>query len=163
MGAVNKEDSGLYFSWGNTDGHAEGSGYNFSQDTYDATEGAAITTNLSLSQDGARANLGTPWRMPTVAEFQELYDNCTHVWTTRNGVYGLLFTSNVNGKTIFFPANGDYNGTTLGFYGSKGFYWSSKYISGTYARSFQFDSSIVETGANSQRRVGISVRAVMKI
>ena len=162
MGAVYKEDSGLFFSWGNTEGHAEGSGYDFSQDTYDATTGAAITSDLSLSQDAARANLGAPWRMPTAAEFHELFDNCTCVWTTMNGVAGRLFTSNVNGNTLFFPAAGSYHGTSLSNRGSSGGYWSSTYNSATSARNLFFNSSGVYPQDSSYRCNGFSVRAVLK-
>lgn len=163
MGAVHKEDSGLFFSWGNTEGHAEGSGYNFSQDVYNTTPGAAITTNLSLGQDAARSNLGAPWRMPTAAEFQELYGNCSCVWTTRNGVAGRLFTSNVNGNTLFFPAAGYYNGTSLNGSGTHGYYWSSTYYSATYARALYFYNSSVNPQNNSDRRDGFSVRAVLNL
>lgn len=161
IGSAKPEGIGLYFSWGNTDGHAEGSGYDFSQAVYDTTPGKAITNNLSLSQDAARANLGAPWRMPTAAEFQELYDNCTYVWTTLNGVNGILFTSNVNGNTLFFPAAGFYNGTSLSNRGSRGGYWSSAYNSATSAHSLGFDSSSIDPQNDSGRRIGFSVRAVI--
>ena len=160
IGARAPEEVGLYFSWGNLYGHAEGSGYNFSQDEYNTTPAAAINANLSLSQDAARANLGAPWRMPTAAEFQELYDNCTHVWTTLNGVDGLMFTSNVNGNTLFFPAAGFYNGTSLRYRGSSGNYWSSTYGSDTNAISMDLNSSRVDPQYSSSRRYGYSVRAV---
>lgn len=160
IGADAPEGYGDYFSWGNTDAHAEGSGYDFSQAVYDTTPGAAITANLSLSQDAARANLGAPWRMPTAAEFKELYDNCTIVWTTLNGVNGRLFTSNVNGNTLFFPTAGSYNGTSLNGRGSYGLYWSSTYSSATSARSLSFNSSNVSPQYNINRRYGFSVRAV---
>lgn len=160
VGARTPEEAGLYFSWGNLDGHAEGSGYNFSQDVYDATPAAAITTNLSLSQDAARANLGAPWRMPTAAEFQELYNNCTSEWTTINGVNGRLFTSNVNGKTLFFPAAGYFYGKSLYNRGSFGYYWSSSYYSAAYARLLDFDSASVNPQYSYYRRSGYSVRAV---
>lgn len=160
VGAERPSDSGLYFSWGNTDGHEEGSGYNFSQAVYDTTPAAAITDNLSLSQDAARANLGAPWRMPTDVEFQELYDNCTYVWTTLNGVNGLLFTSNVNGNTLFFPAAGCYGGTSLVGRGSIGYYWSSTYYSAASARSLRFSGSNIYPQILDNRRGGFSVRAV---
>lgn len=164
MGAVNKEDSGLYFSWGNTEGHAADSGYDFSQDVYDTTPAAGITTDLSLSQDAARANLGAAWRMPTIAEVQELYDNCTCVWTTMNGVAGRLFTSNVNGHTIFFPAAGIYNGESLHYSGSSGYYWTSTFSSATNARGLNFNSSDVNPqDYNGHRRYGLSVRAVLNL
>lgn len=130
---------------------------------YNASPGAAITANLLLSQDAARANLGAPWRMPTAAEFQELYDNCTSVWTTRNGVAGRLFTSKVNGKSLFFPAAGDYSGPGVSNRGSHGRYWSSTYNSVTSARSLHFESLNVYPQSNNERRIGISVRAVLNL
>lgn len=160
VGARTPEEAGLYFSWGNLFGHAEGSGYNFSQAVYNATPAAAITTSLSLSQDAARANLGAPYRMPTASEFQELYDNCTSVWTTINGVNGRLFTSNVNGNTLFFPAAGLYGGASLYDRGSYGYYWSSTYYSPAYARGLGSNSSGVNPQSNNERRYGFSVRAV---
>lgn len=160
MGATLPESFGLYFSWGNTDGHPAGGGYNFNQETYNATPAAPISTNLSLDKDAARANLGAPWRMPTAAEFQELYDNCTCVWTTLNGVNGRLFTSNVNGNTLFFPAAGNYGGTSLNGRGSDGDYWSSTYNSATNARCLNFNSSGANPQYNGNRRLGFSMRAV---
>lgn len=161
VGSSDPVKPGIYFSWGNTEGHAEGSGYDFSQAVYETTPAAAITTNLSLSQDAARAVLGAPWRMPTSAEYEELYNNCTTVWTMLNGVYGRLFTSNVNGNTLFLPAAGGYNGTSLNSRGSRGYYWSSSYLSATNARYLSFSSSNVNPQSIDSRRFGFSVRAVM--
>lgn len=160
VGAERPSESGLYFSWGNTEGHAEGSGYSFSQAAYNTTPAAGITEDLSLNQDAARSNLGAPWRMPTADDFTELMDNCTSVWTTLNGVPGRLFTSNVNGNTIFLPAAGYYNGTTLSGRESNGYYWTSKYASETLARRFGFDSSNVQPIGSINRSFGFPVRAV---
>lgn len=161
VGAEKATDPGLYFSWGNIEGHFIGEGYDFSQAIYDSTPAANIDTDLSLDQDAARSNLGTPWRMPTAAEFQELYDNCTSIWTTMNGVNGLLFTSNVNGNTLFFPAAGYYNGTSQNNLGNIGYYWSSTYNSAANALRLNFDSSTVGPQGVSLRRLGFSVRAVV--
>lgn len=147
-------------SWGNIDAHAEGSGYDFSQAVYDTTPAAAITTNLSLRQDVARYNLGAPWRMPTAAEFQELNNNCNSEWTTLNGVKGRLFTSRRNGNTIFFPAAGRYEGTSLSSREYNGYYWSSTYGSVSVARDLYFNSSGVSPQNYNDRRFGFSVRAV---
>lgn len=160
IGASSPSEAGDYFSWGNTIGHSAGSEYKFSQDVYNSTPGAAINEDLSLNNDAARKNLGAPWRMPTAAEFQELYDNCTCVWTTLNGVNGRLFTSNVNGNTLFFPAAGYYDGTSLISSGSSGDYWSSSYYSASGARSLYFNSSNVVPLNGSPRRNGFSMRAV---
>lgn len=161
MGSNVPEGDGLYFSWGNVDGYPAGEGYDFSQVVYESTPGAAITSNLSLSQDAARANFGYPWRMPTSVEFKELYDNCTYEWTTLNGVYGVLFTSNLNGNTLFFPAAGSYNGTSLSGHGAVGKYWSSTYYDATSARRMTFNSSSVDPQFSDDRHYGFSVRAVL--
>lgn len=160
VGASTPEEAGLYFSWGNTEGHEEGSGYDFSLATYEATAAAAIDSNLSLEQDMARANLGEPWRMPTHEEFQELYDNCTCEWTTLNGTNGMLFTSDINGKTVFFPAAGIFDETSLDDRGSGGYYWSSSYYSAIEAGGLDFNSSDADPELIGRRRCGFSVRAI---
>ena len=160
VGAEKPSDLGLYFSWGNVEGHLIGEGYDFTQEVYDSTPAADIVTNLSLDQDAARVNLDVPWRMPTANEFQELFDNCTWVWTTLNGVDGALFTSSVNGNTLFFPAAGLYNGTLLSNRGTDGHYWASTYNSETNARNLFFKSTTVNPQLNSLRRYGFTVRAV---
>ena len=161
VGAKSEVDFGQYFSWGNTEGHNIDEEYDFSQNVYNSTPAADIATDLSLEQDAARAILGAPWRMPTAAEFQELVDNCTSVWTTLKGMNGLLFTSNVNGKKLFFPAAGIYNGTLLNSRGVSGNYWSSTYNSATGARYLGFNSSNIIPQGSISRRYGCNVRAVM--
>lgn len=161
IGGEKPSDPGLYFSWGNTEGHAEGSGYDFSQTVYDATPAASIAADISLEQDAARVNLGAPWRMPTGIELQELIDNCASVWTTLNGVDGYLFTSNVNGNTIFLPAAGYYTGQSLVSGGNNGYFWSSSFISDSRARGLNFGSSSINSQYSGYRRLGFTVRAVM--
>lgn len=163
VGAESLSDPGLYFSWGNIEGHRIDEGYNFSEDAYNSTPGASIENDLSLEHDAARANLGTPWRMPTAVEFQELFDNSTQVWTTVNGVNGYLFTSNINGNTLFFPAAGFFVGETPSRVNTYGFYWSSTYASLTEAKRMDFDSSGVNPQRNSGRRSGLTVRAVLQL
>ena len=161
VGAEKPADIGLYFSWGNIVGHREGEEYNFTQSVYNSTPAAGIDTDLSLDQDAARANMGEPWRMPTDTEFQELVDNCTSQWTTVNGVSGVLFTSNLNGETLFFPAAGRYDGKSLLYAGTYGYYWSTVYNSETRALLMNFSSQSVSPHSGSNRYFGVSVRAVM--
>ena len=162
VGASTPYEHGLYFSWGNVTGHAEGSGYDFSDAVYAETDGAALTGNIPTnnSYDMARHNMGAPCRLPTSGEFQELVNNCTSEWTDEDGVAGRRFTSNINGNSIFFPASGLYDGTTLYDRGSNGLYWSSTYHSATHARHLSFSSSEVYPPNNNNRRRGFTVRAV---
>ena len=162
IGATTPYEHGLYFSWGNVEGHAEGSGYDFSDAVYAETAGASLTGNIPVNgtYDAARHNLGSPCRLPTVGEFQELNSNCTSEWTDEDGVAGRRFTSNINGNSIFFPASGYYNGTSLYSRGSSGYYWSSSYNSATNACNLYFLSSNVNPANSDLRRLGFTARAV---
>jgi hypothetical protein len=162
VGAATPYEDGLYFSWGNVIGHAEGSGYDFSDAVYAETPGAALTGNIPVNgtYDLARHNMGAPCRLPTTGEFTELNSNCDSEWTDEDGVAGRRFTSRINGNSIFFPASGDYNGTTLNGRGSGGFYWSSSYNSATGAYGLSFNSSSVDPAYKHNRRYGFTARAV---
>ena len=162
IGASTPYEHGLYFSWGNVEGHAEGSGYDFSDAVYAQTPGAALTGNVPVNgtYDLARHNMGAPCRLPTSGEFQELYNNCDSEWTDEDGVVGRRFTSRINGNSVFFPASGYYVGTSLDYRGSSGGCWSSTWSSETNARFLGFNSSNVDPQDGSSRRYGFTARAV---
>ena len=120
VGASNPEEYGSYFAWGETSTKSE------------YTEGNSKTYGKSMgdiggnsSYDAARANWGGTWRLPTKAEFQELLDNCNSEWTTICGVKGRKFTSKINGKSIFLPAAGWRDGSSLSEAGEDGNFWGS--------------------------------------
>ena len=162
VGASTPYEHGLYFSWGNVTGHAEGSGYDFSDAVYAETAGAALTGNIPTNNtyDMARHNMGAPCRLPTSGEFTELNNNCDSEWTDEDGVAGRRFTSHINGNSIFFPASGGYSGTSLDSRGSDGGYWSSSFYSASNAYYLGFNSSSVYPANYYGRRCGFSVRAV---
>ena len=165
IGANKPTDFGLYFSWGNVEGHAEGSGYDFGSSNdgpYASTPGAALTGNIPTGNtyDAARKNMGAPWRMPTTSEFVELNSNCSSEWLTQDGVAGRRFTSNINGNSIFFPACGYYRGTALYSRGESGYYWSSSLQSSAYGYLLYFSSSGVNPQGYYDRFNGFSVRGV---
>lgn len=162
VGASTPYEHGLYFSWGNVEGHAEGSGYDFSDAVYAQTAGAALTGNIPVNNtyDMARHNMGAPCRLPTSEEFVELNNNCDSEWTDEDGVAGRRFTSRINGNSIFFPASGYYYGTTLNLRGTYGLYWSSTWHSETNARGLSFNSETVNPSLSNRRRDGFTVRAV---
>ena len=162
VGATTPYEHGLYFSWGNVEGHAEGSGYDFSDAVYAQTAGAALTGNIPVNNtyDMARHNMGSPSRLPTMGEFVELNNNCDSEWTDEDGVAGRRFTSRINGNSIFFPASGRYSGTSLSNRGTRGYYWSSTWYSETNARSLYVNSTGVNPQDNDNRRYGFTVRAV---
>jgi hypothetical protein len=98
--------------------------------------------------------------MPTVSEFQELYNNCTTEWTTQNGVNGRRFTSRINGNSIFFPAAGIRSGVSLYNRGSNGYYWSSSRNAAANSGNLYFHSGGVNPSDTRGRFYGFSVRAV---
>ena len=166
VGASSPEDYGSYFSWGETSTKSEYNSDNcatYNKRTSWLRSNGYIDSrgNLTPSHDAARANWGSTWRMPTEAEIDELIENTTTTWTTRNGVKGRLITSKRNGKSIFLPAAGYRYGTSLYYEGSYGYYWSSTpFGSGTYgARRLDFDSDHFDRDWNG-RFGGRSVRPV---
>lgn len=119
---------------------------------------------LDLSDDAARANWGGTWRMPTEAEFSALLSNTTCTWQIDykgSGVNGYLFTG--LGKSIFLPAAGYRDGTSLTTQGSVGNYWSSSLNTSDPSSggllNFILDEGVVYTEFFS-RQFGRSVRPV---
>ena len=166
VGASSPEQAGLYFAWGETTGYTAEqvtSGVrSFSKSVYNSGPAASISANLTLEQDAAHINLGGNWRMPTEAEFQELLDNCSVVWTddyNGTGVKGRVFNSNVNGNSMFLPAAGVCNGSSVKGVGSNGIYWSASWYSSSKARTLFFHSGGQYT-SDGGRIYGYPVRAV---
>ena len=178
------------FSWGNIDGHNPSSvsafdynwgGVNQTEPWYDgqpygSTPGNTLTGNIAVGEDfdAARANLGAPWRMPTSAEFAELFANIkyinadgTEVDTTKtdkrvtvNGVLGLYIQSKLNGARLFFSCSGYGSGRSWSYRGSYGYYWSSTWISARSARHLIFYSGGVSPQNYNNRYYGRAVRPV---
>ena len=85
------------------------------------------TGHLTAAHDAATTHLGSPWRMPTDAEFAALLDNCTTAWIITNGVNGQLVMGKgaYADKSIFLPAAGYGYDSILDELGSFGYYLSS--------------------------------------
>ena len=175
VGATKPEEYGDYFAWGETQPKStyDWSTYKWCRGSYDTqtkycTNSSYGTvdnkTTLELSDDAARANWGGSWRMPTDAELTELREQCTWTWTTQNGVYGYKVTSKKSGytnKSIFLPAAGYRNDSSIYGAGSYGDYWSSSLDADypNYAWRVYFDSDRVGR-YDSDRGYGFSVRPV---
>ncbi len=175
IGASSPEDYGDYFAWGET---TPKDVYDWS--TYKWCEGSDSTltkyctisnygyngfvdnkTELDPEDDAATAAWGAEWRMPSLEQIQELIDNCTTEWTTRNGVNGRLFTSNINSASVFLPAAGVRWDSELNLAGSHGNYWSRTLYSGSPSHACYLNFYSGNVGAsNVDRYYGQSVRAV---
>ena len=112
------------------------------------------------SYDVARYKCGSPWRLPSASEIQELVDNCTWEWTTVNGVNGYKVKSKRNSNWIFLPAAG-WRESSLSGRGSYGYYWSgTPYESYSECAYFLSFSSGVHSPGWGYRYGGRSVRPV---
>ena len=172
VGASNPEEYGNYYAWGETSTKEDynWSTYKWCNGSYDKITKYCSNSSygrvdnkrkLELSDDVARKQWGSTWRLPTKAEFDELLRNCTRTWTTQNGIKGYKVTSKKNGNSIFLPAAGWRDGTSLFHQGTYGFYWSSEpresYSNCAYR--LDFDSGGRRTNLG-YRNLGQSVRPV---
>ena len=136
VGATSPEQAGLYFAWGETVGFSadqvEDGERSFSSSEYSSGPAASISTDLTLEQDAAHIYMGGKWRMPTKAEFEELFSNTTQTWTLDyNGtaVVGHIFVSKSNGNSVFFPAAGRCDDSPLYKADLYGRYWTASWDS----------------------------------
>lgn len=147
VGASLLSDYGQYFSWGDITGYYNSDnrpfpansyiynplGDNSTFTKYNTTDGL---TQLEVADDAATHIWGSPWRIPTKEEWDELYANCTFT-KTDSPCTGFRVTSNKEGYTsnsIFLPSAGaireESSGAGYGDYGryyqgDRGYYWSS--------------------------------------
>ena len=170
-GSLNNPEYGEYFSWGDIIGHNKNGpsdGYSFNQDNYKAGKsgsGYTLTGDITpddVRYDAAAANMESPWRMPTKAQFEELINKTTTQWTSINGVNGRKFTNKSDSNTyIFLPVGGRWDDTYYNDAGSQGYYWSATYNSSTtsHAWSIYFYSSRV-TMISNNRYCGFPIRPI---
>ncbi len=135
VGAENPEDYGKYFTWGDTVGHAQDENYNFSRANYKWSDDEGNYTKyctldnknrLDLEDDPAHVALGGDWRMPTLADFEELLQFTFPVWNTMNGVGGIRIRGEEDPTIeIFLPASGGFEGSGYKSPGVVGRYWCS--------------------------------------
>lgn len=177
LGADRPEDFGDYFAWGETAPKdyydwstykwCNGSDYKLTKYCTDSNNGYNGFTDgkieLDPEDDAAYINWGPSWRMPTTEQQQELFDKCSLVWATQDGVNGLLVTG-PNGNTMFLPAAGIHWYESLDLVDTHGNYWSrTLYSSGCFSSFFLVFhcGNSDEWGCHlNGREYGHSVRAV---
>lgn len=137
VGATKPEEFGDYFAWGMTkpssNGYYTWAEYDLggsavlykyiSDEKYGTPDGR---TTLMACDDAANVNWGENWRMPTVNEKREFLMNTTNTAYTYNGVPGFIFTSKVNGKSIFIPNAGVMIGSQKVEEGEQCGFWTSE-------------------------------------
>lgn len=128
VGAYRPQDAGLFFAWGDTEGHGTDpdDGYLYSwenykwanvvgEDTYftkycsDSSRGLDGFTDgksvLDPDDDAAFVNWGSEWRTPTKEQFEELRDVCTWTPMTIGDISG-YDVEGPNGNTLFLSEAG---------------------------------------------------------
>mgnify|MGYP003450004048 CR=1 FL=1 len=188
VGADSPQEYGDYFAWGETEAKGNYDKYTYKYYKYDynyysysdETGPFRLTkycprydaeyygynnfyddlTTLEPSDDAATVNWGNEWRMPTIEECQELFDNCVHKSATYRGIHGRHFTG-PNGNSIFLPAAGYRDGYILDGENTGGGYWASTLSMnrgmGVY---FGFGSGSYDVTFSYFRENGFSVRPV---
>lgn len=139
VGASSPEEYGGYYAWGETSTKSDYTWENYKHrdrnDYYHEHYGDGcwcwdykfIGNEISgTSYDVAHVQWGGGARMPTLAEVQELVDNCTFTYGSYNGVGGSYVTG-PNGNSIFLPFAGRRLYGDLDFEGSLGYFWSGTY------------------------------------
>lgn len=175
VGASSAADGGKYYAWGETQPSDDywWNSYKWTKDGGNSflKYTANGLTVLESKDDVAHMSWGTPCRMPSKKEFDELLssDNCTCTWTKQtllgdSIVYGYRVTSKKNGNSIFFPASGYFRGDNLVFLDSYGFYWSSTLDASDPSCAYRFyfcskDSDEVSV----YRYFGLPVRPVSEL
>ena len=171
VGASRPEGYGNYYAWGETSTKS-----NYSWSYYKWCKNSAYTltkyckssgygqtdgkTQLEESDDVAYSTWKGSWRMPTIAELNELINNCIWSQDSVNGVEGYTIKSKKNGMSIFLPLSGYKSGSsTIGVGTTPSYgYWSVSTEGMGGAFCLYLGSSIkVDT---EDRCYGLTVRAV---
>lgn len=128
VGAEKPEDYGCYFVWSSPVPMG-----NARSKVFDVDESGDIIPAEILSLDAGHVFFGDGWHAPTKKQMNELLseENCTWQWcdgtTVRynnTSVAGYKVTSKANGKVMFFPAAGYYDGVKVVEAGKCGYFWS---------------------------------------
>lgn len=180
-----------FFSWGNIDGHNPTSPTSFAPwdwggvnaqepwyegQVYGDTPGNTLEGNIPVDEkfDAARANIGTPWRMPTSTELVELFSNIIYINADGtqiepsvrdkrvriNGVIGIYLQSKINGARLFFSCSGYGRESTRNYRGTNGYYWSSSINNSQLARYLFFYGGGTNALDNNYRNLGLAIRPV---
>ena len=168
--AESPEDYGGYYAWGETEEKSlyYWSNYKFYDENtekftkYSILYGGDNKTYLDPEDDVAHVKWGYEWRIPTVAEFKELVDNCPYEYVAINGVYGYKLTG-PNGNSIFLPDPPCrmYEELLAPGYGAGCNYRSSTMETDTYGSAYSIHFGGNNTYRHScERFMGVAVRPV---
>ena len=176
LGGSSEEEYGDFYAWGETSGY-DGLDRVFDWTTYKWCSGSSSSltkynssdglTQLELEDDAAYVNWGSPWRIPTRENWEELNNNTTKSNETINGINGRRLTSKINSNSIFLPFGGYFNES--GYIECNGSesnvnadYWSSS-LSSTKTKAYIVytpNSGAIRFNLQWDRCVARAIRAV---
>lgn len=162
VGATSPEEYGGYYAWGETSTKSDYTWENYK--FYNPSTGYCnfIGSEISgTSYDVAHVQWGGGARMPTLAEVQELVDNCTFTAGSYNGVRGNYVTG-PNGNSIFLPFAGFRGDGDLYGGGSSSYFWSGTYrgVNDGSRACYLYCGGDYGSWSYNYRRCGHSVRPV---
>ena len=177
VGADAPEGFGNYYAWGETepkesyswDTYKYGTySYNYDYSTLTKYNNTDRLTTLEAADDAATANWGEGWRMPTIAELNELEKECDWTWTAdynSTGIAGYIVASKTNSNSIFLPAAGEYFYSDKKSIGKVGRYWTSTLEKTELEKAelYYFSQSTTKYSSGGLRFYGCSVRPVIMV
>ena len=168
VGASQPSDDGGYYMFGDPETKASYSAFTnrwYQDNTWLQPDG--LFDVQATRNDPAAVNWGGVWMQPNYADIQELVANCSAANATMNGVKGRLFTSTINGNSIFVPMaafrrKGDIGTGTE--YTTRSCIASSELLKGNHNDLWNYAAYFIDNAAVSYwgRPDAISVRAVYK-
>ena len=155
IGAKSDTDAGSYFSWAELE----------TKNLFDPDKCTTLDLDIkdisgNVKYDAATYNLGDHWRMPTIAELEELANECSWEWTTIDGRAGAIVTG-PNGNSIFMPAAGYRYGSDVFEDHYRGYYWSSNLDNISVALCLKFNDGAMPERQQLFVESGLTIRPVL--
>ena len=169
IGADAPEKYGDFYEWAETEPRDRyGKGNKYSSDgsslKYSKYNKDDNKTLLDPEDDVAHMKMRGAWRMPTLDELKELFNQCQCSVETAGDVKGFRITG-PNGNSMFMPLAGYNMGESISKRGYKGIYWSSSLYEDEISSKAN-TVSLFDTGKfrfeSLNRSFGCCVRAVIE-
>ena len=176
VGANNEYEVGDYFAWGEAETKSK---YSWSTYKWGSSQNSLTKYNssdkkitLDLEDDAATVNMGSPWRMPTYDELEELSKNLTAgQFITINNVVVREVESVLNGAKFYIPCGGIMIDSSAISSSTSGYIWGSQRFSITSSPAFLLSSKNFSSSPPSATKSatirndtpnGYNVRGVIK-
>lgn len=158
MGAANPDATGLYLPWGDITGEA------YNNATYPPGLNITLEDISGTEYDIATAQWGSEWRLPTTAEFQELWDNTTHelISDYAGTGYKAMRLTAANGRSIVMFIGGYRENGSVKSQNEFGYYWTGNLPPDNkgYPSCFALQGEKNGYESQAQKFIGLFIRPV---